>query len=137
VVFLENYDMSVARLLTRGCDVWLNTPVRPLEASGTSGMKAALNGLPNLSILDGWWAEGCRHGVNGWAIGGEDAGDDASDGAALHDLLEREVLPTWADRARWIGMMQSSIAVAEEHFTTDRMVREYWDRLYADEAVAP
>jgi starch phosphorylase len=137
VVFLENYDMGVARLLTRGCDVWLNTPVRPLEASGTSGMKAALNGLPNLSILDGWWAEGCRHGINGWAIGGEDAGDDASDAAALHGLIEREVLPTWADRARWIGMMQSSIAVAEELFTTDRMVREYWDRLYADEAVAP
>ncbi len=136
VVFLENYDLSVARLLTRGCDVWLNTPLRPLEASGTSGMKAALNGLPNLSILDGWWAEGCRHGVNGWAIGDESAGDDADDGAALHDLLEREVLPAWADRARWIGMMQSSITVAEEHFTTDRMVREYRDRLYADEAPA-
>ncbi len=134
VVFLENYDMAVARLLTRGCDVWLNNPVRPLEASGTSGMKAALNGLPNLSILDGWWAEGCRHGVNGWAIGGESAGDDAADGLALHDLLEREVLPAWADRARWLSLMQSSIAVAEEHFTTDRMMRDYQQRLYAEEA---
>ena len=133
VVFLENYDMSVARLLTRGCDVWLNNPVRPLEASGTSGMKAALNGLPNLSILDGWWAEGCRHGVNGWAIGGEDAGDDARDGAALHDTLEREVLPAWSDRERWLSMMRASIDVAAEHFTSDRMVREYVDRLYRDD----
>jgi starch phosphorylase len=93
-------------------------------------MKAALNGLPNLSILDGWWAEGCRHGVNGWAIGGESPGDDARDGAVLHDLLEREVLTAWADRARWIGMMQSSIAVAEERFTSERMVREYAERLH-------
>jgi len=133
VVFLENYDMSVARLLTRGCDVWLNNPVRPLEASGTSGMKAALNGLPNLSILDGWWAEGCRHGVNGWAIGGEEAGDDTRDGAALHDTIEREVLPAWTDRPRWLSMMRASIEVAEEHFTSDRMAREYADRLYHDD----
>ncbi|MGH7731830.1 MAG: alpha-glucan family phosphorylase [Candidatus Eiseniibacteriota bacterium] len=132
VVFLENYDISVARLLTCGCDVWLNNPVRPLEACGTSGMKAALNGLPNLSILDGWWAEGCRHGVNGWAIGGEDAGDDARDSAALHDTIEREVLPAWADRDRWLSMMRASIEVAEAHFTSDRMVREYDDRLYRD-----
>jgi starch phosphorylase len=135
VVFVENYDMAVARLLTRGCDVWLNTPVRPLEASGTSGMKAALNGLPNLSILDGWWAEGCREGLNGWAIGGEDSGDDARDGAALHDTLERDVLPAWADRKRWLAMMRSSIDVAEELFTSDRMAREYVDRLYADDEV--
>ncbi len=136
VVFLENYDMSVARLLTRGCDVWLNNPVRPLEASGTSGMKAALNGLPNVSILDGWWAEGCQHGVNGWAIGGEDAGDDARDGAALHDTLEHQVLPAWADRARWVAMMQASIAVAEERFTSERMVREYAERLYREDDAA-
>ena len=137
IVFLENYDMGVARQLTRGCDVWLNNPVRPMEASGTSGMKAALNGLPNVSILDGWWAEGCRHGVNGWAIGGDAAGDDAGDGAALHDVLAREVLPAWADRARWVGMMQSSVAVAEEHFTTDRMMREYREQLYAEAVPAP
>jgi starch phosphorylase len=136
IVFLENYDMGVARLLTRGCDVWLNNPVRPMEASGTSGMKAALNGLPNLSILDGWWAEGCQHGVNGWAIGGDGAGDDAGDEAALHEALAREVLPAWADRARWIGMMQSSVAVAEERFTTDRMMREYREQLYAEVAPA-
>ena len=130
IVFLENYDMSVARLLTRGCDVWLNNPVRPLEASGTSGMKAALNGLPNLSVLDGWWAEGCRQGLNGWAIGGLDAGDDARDAEALHRTIERDVLPAWADRGRWRSMMVASIAVAEECFTSDRMVREYLERLY-------
>jgi glycogen phosphorylase len=132
IAFLENYDMSVARMLTRGCDVWLNNPVRPLEASGTSGMKAALNGLPNLSILDGWWAEGCRHGVNGWAIGGADAGDEARDTAALHEVIEREVLPAWGDRGRWLHMMQASISVAEESFTSERMVREYEERLYRE-----
>jgi len=136
IVFLENYEMAVARLLTRGCDLWLNNPLRPLEACGTSGMKAALNGIPSLSILDGWWAEGCRHGVNGWAIGGDDAGDDARDGAALHDALEREVLPAWADRDRWVGMMRSSIEIAEENFTSDRMVREYVEQLYRDDEVA-
>ena len=131
IVFVENYDIGVARLLTRGCDVWLNNPIRPLEASGTSGMKAALNGLPNLSILDGWWAEGYRPGVNGWAIGDESAGDDDGDGAALHDTLEREVLPAWWDRGRWQALMQGSVAESEKHFTSDRMVREYFERLYA------
>jgi starch phosphorylase len=131
IVFVENYDIGVARLLTRGCDLWLNNPIRPLEASGTSGMKAALNGLPNLSILDGWWAEGHRPGINGWAIGDESAGDDDGDGAALYDALEREVLPAWSDPARWRVLMQGSVAVSEERFTSDRMVREYFERLYA------
>jgi glycogen phosphorylase len=130
VVFVENYDMGVARLLTRGCDVWLNNPIRPLEASGTSGMKAAMNGGLNLSILDGWWPEGCVHGVNGWAIGGDDAGDDTRDIDALYEVLEDDVLPTWANRARWNRMMQASIAMACEKFSADRMVREYFDKLY-------
>lgn len=129
IAFLENYDMALGRLLTRGCDVWLNNPIRPLEASGTSGMKAALNGVLNLSVLDGWWAEGCEHGVNGWAIGGGEAGDDERDLASLHSVFEDQVMPAWADRARWTRMMQSSIA-SGTHFTTDRMTREYFDELY-------
>jgi len=137
IAFLENYDMGLGRLLTRGCDVWLNNPVRPLEASGTSGMKAAMNGVLNLSILDGWWPEGCEHGVNGWAIGGEDAGDDAKDLAALYDLLTHEVLPTWADRARWVRMMRASIAMASERFSAARMVSDYFAKMYDTPQAAP
>jgi glycogen phosphorylase len=134
VVFVPDYEMGLARLLTRGADVWLNNPVRPLEASGTSGMKAALNGVLNLSVLDGWWPEGCEHGVNGWAIGDasmDRPDQDAHDAAALYDVLEREVLPAYAARERWTAMMQASIAMAESRFSSDRMVREYFDRLYA------
>ena len=142
IVFLENYDMSVARKLVRGCDVWLNNPVRPLEASGTSGMKAAMNGVLNLSILDGWWPEGCEHGVNGWAISDETAGDDEDDLDALYDSLENEVLPSWADRTRWIKMMRASIRMGTEKFSSDRMVGEYFEKLYAtvaepEQSVAP
>ena len=133
IVYLENYDMALGRLLTRGCDVWLNTPRRPMEASGTSGMKAAMNGTLNLSILDGWWPEGCEHGVTGWAIGDtrEGTGQDARDLRALYDTLEGEVLPAWADPSRWTRMMRASIAMGVERFSSDRMVREYFDRLYA------
>jgi starch phosphorylase len=133
IVFLQNYDMDIARHLVQGCDIWLNNPQRPQEASGTSGMKAALNGALNVSVLDGWWPEGCRHGENGWAIGGTDEGAerDLRDAPALYDLLEHEVLPAWAHRDRWVRMMQASIRMAEEMFTTDRMVREYYERLYA------
>src|SRR5262249_35946575 len=136
VVFVPNYDMALGRLLTRGADVWLNNPIRPLEASGTSGMKAALNGVPNLSILDGWWPEACQHDVNGWAIGnGEDtahrAAADARDAAALYATLEENVLPAYADRARWVRMMRASIATAQQQFSSDRMVREYFAQLYA------
>ncbi len=130
VVYLDNYDMALGRLLTRGCDVWLNNPVRPLEASGTSGMKAAMNGVLNCSILDGWWAEACEHGVNGWAIGDAGSGDDAADLAALHRTLGEEVLPAWADRPRWTRMMRASIAMAVSRFSSDRMVREYFEKLY-------
>jgi len=130
VVFVENYDMALGRHLTRGCDVWLNNPIRPLEASGTSGMKAALNGALNLSILDGWWPEGCEHGVNGWAIESPRPGDDAADLAELHRILLEEVVPAFNDRARWVKMMQASIEMAETKFTSDRMVDEYFERLY-------
>jgi glycogen phosphorylase len=139
VVYLENYDMALARTLTRGCDVWLNNPIRPLEASGTSGMKAAMNGVLNLSILDGWWPEGCLHGVNGWAIGDETSGDDEKDLAALYRALEGEVLPAWADRVRWVGMMQASITMGVTKFSAERMVRDYFAKLYpvAEAAAEP
>jgi len=136
-VFLENYDMGLARLLTRGADVWLNTPRPPLEASGTSGMKAALNGVLHCSTLDGWWPEGCEHGVTGWAIGdgveAEGAEDlDARDHASLLRIIEAEMLPAYADRARWLAMMRASIRMAAERFSAARMVRDYFARLYAD-----
>jgi glycogen phosphorylase len=130
VVYLENYEMGLAKVLVRGCDVWLNNPIRPLEASGTSGMKAAMNGVLNCSILDGWWAEGCRHGVNGWAIGDAGAGDDAVDAAALHRTLDDEVLPAWEDRDRWVQMLRASVATGVEQFSAERMVREYFEQLY-------
>src|SRR6202012_3612610 len=105
--------MRLRALLTRGAAVWLNTPKRPLEASGTSGMKAAMNGVPNLSILDGWWPEGCVHGKTGWKIGDPNPKDDAFDDAAaakiderdralLYKVLEKEVLPAYATRAKWL-----------------------------------
>ena len=131
VVFLENYDMGLGRLMTRGADVWLNNPSRPMEASGTSGMKAAMNGVPNCSILDGWWPEACRDGENGWAIGDGGNQDDATDLEALYDTLETKVLPTWQDRGRWVQMMQASIASTQHAFSSDRMVSEYFQRLYA------
>lgn len=133
VAFLDNYDMGLARLLTRGCDVWLNTPRRALEASGTSGMKAAMNGVLNLSILDGWWPEGCEHGVTGWAIGdGTDGQDqDSRDLRALYDALEGEVLPAFADPTRWTRMMRASIDMAVTRFSSHRMVRDYFAHLYA------
>ncbi len=142
VVFLENYDMELGAALTRGCDVWLNNPRRPLEASGTSGMKAAMNGVLNVSILDGWWPEGCEHGVTGWKIGDPDPADDAFDDAAaaridlrdrdrLYEVLEHEVLPAFNDRARWVRMMRASIAMSAWRFSSDRMVEEYVTRIYS------
>ncbi|HYY06846.1 MAG TPA: alpha-glucan family phosphorylase [Candidatus Limnocylindria bacterium] len=131
VVFVPDYDMGLARRLTRGADVWLNNPRRPLEACGTSGMKAALNGVLNFSVPDGWWPEACRHGENGWAIGDGSDTDQGRELDALYDTLEREILPAWADRARWLAMMAASIATVEERFSAERMVREYFARLYA------
>jgi starch phosphorylase len=136
VVFLENHEIGLARHLTRGCDVWLNHPIRPLEACGTSGMKAAMNGVPHLSILDGWWAEGCEHGVNGWAIPGGQAGEDDADAAATFAILEGEVLPAWRDAGRWRALMAGAIASGVTRFSAERMVREYFARLY-DGAAAP
>lgn len=139
IVFLPNYDMAIGRLLTRGCDVWLNNPVRPLEASGTSGMKAAMNGVLNLSILDGWWPEACQHGVNGWQFGGGYQGPDQDqhDLEALRQTLLEEVIPTYyEDRPRWLQMMRSSITSTQEAFSAVRMLREYYARMYDPGATA-
>jgi len=130
VSFLENYDMALGSLLTRGSDVWLNNPVRPLEASGTSGMKAAMNGALNLSILDGWWPEGCEPGVTGWAIGDGSSSNDERDALLTVERVERDVLPAWQDPERWGRMMAASVRMATGKFTSDRMVREYFERLY-------
>jgi starch phosphorylase len=143
VVFVEDYDMRIARALVSGVDVWLNTPRRPLEASGTSGMKAAANGALNVSVLDGWFAEAWRdHGWEiGWAIGrGEeypDASGDAREAELLYDILEREVVPLFFRRdgtgripRGWIKRMKSSIAKLVPRYNTARMVREYSERFY-------
>jgi starch phosphorylase len=130
VAFLSGYDMALAKVLVAGADIWLNTPLPPLEASGTSGMKAALNGCLNLSALDGWWAEACEEGVTGWAIGRE--GGPASEHARdLYDKLETTILPLWyGDRARWTWMMKQSIARIGGHFHSQRMMRRYASEAY-------
>ncbi len=136
VVFLENYDMEIGRHITRGCDVWLNNPRRPKEASGTSGMKSAMNGVLNLSILDGWWPEACQHGVNGWQFGdGFETDDvekqDAHDLEALYDVLLNEVIPTYyQDRQKWLDMMKNSIQSTRDYFGVKRMLEEYYELLY-------
>jgi starch phosphorylase len=127
--FLPNYDMAQAKLLVAGADVWLNTPLPPMEASGTSGMKAALNGVPNFSVPDGWWLEACIEGVTGWSIGSE-AGDGAHD-RALYDKLEGEVLPLWHDDpARWRWMMTQAIGGIAYYFNSQRMMRRYAAEAY-------
>ena len=129
IIYLENYNMWLGKLITTGVDVWLNTPLRPNEASGTSGMKSALNGIPNLSILDGWWEEGCNNKINGWSIGTSENADDESDADSLYDVLEGEVIPAfYEDKKRWISIMRNSIITGVD-FTSQRMVRDY-QKLY-------
>jgi len=136
VVFLENYDMEIGHMLTSGSDVWLNNPRRPKEASGTSGMKAAMNGVLNLSILDGWWPEACMHGVNGWQFGdgfesAEDAELDKHDYKAFKKVLRDEVLPVYYEqREQWIKMMAESIRTTREPFGMKRMLHEYETKMY-------
>lgn len=131
IAYLPDYNMEIAQALTAGADVWLNTPLPPLEASGTSGMKAAFNGVPSLSVLDGWWIEGCIEGETGWAIG--DLVDMADDSAqALYDKLERVVLPLYygADRASWIKVMRGAISKNASYFNSHRMMRRYATEAY-------
>ena len=143
IIFLENYDINMARYLVAGTDMWLNNPIRPHEASGTSGQKAALNGQPNCSILDGWWAEG-YDGKNGWAIGEEreyhDANaQDEADSLSLYHLLESEIIPTYYDRdldglpRRWVAIMKEAIRTCAPAFSMRRMLKEYTTRFYVPE----
>jgi glycogen phosphorylase len=143
IAFIEDYDLQVARYLVQGVDVWLNTPRRPHEASGTSGQKAAANGIPNLSVLDGWWAEG-YNGANGWAIDPQQSGDlaaqDDADAETLYNLLENEVVPLFYKRdpddvpREWVRVMKEAIRTAVPVFCTRRMLKEYTEHLYVPAA---
>lgn len=141
LVFVEDYDMNLARYLVQGVDVWMNTPRRPMEASGTSGMKAGLNGVLNFSILDGWWRE-AYNGRNGWSIGEDKQSEssdaqDQADAADLYNTLENEIIPMFYDRnindipVEWVGRMKESIKTVTPQFSTRRMVKEYVERLYS------
>lgn len=136
IVFLQDYNMTLGALLTRGCDVWLNNPRRPQEACGTSGMKAAMNGVLNLSILDGWWPEGCEHKVNGWQIlpdyssAESEEARDLCDQETLYGVLENDVLPSFNVRGEWLSMMKASIEMSQWKFSSDRMVEDYYRILY-------
>jgi glycogen phosphorylase len=141
IAFVEDYDILLAKHLYHGVDVWMNNPRPPLEASGTSGMKAALNGVPNLSVRDGWWFEG-YHGTNGWGIGADpmakltDEERDAADAESLYITLEREVVPLFYDRDSdgvprgWVQVMKEAIRRGAPTFSARRMVKEYTERMY-------
>jgi starch phosphorylase len=145
IAFVEDYDINVARYLVQGADVWLNNPRRPLEASGTSGEKASLNGVPNFSVLDGWWREGFARGVNGWSIGADQAWDDAdaqdaSDADSFYATLENEIAPLFYMRDAnnlprgWVRKMKDAIQTIAPRFSTRRMVKEYVTKYYVPAA---
>jgi starch phosphorylase len=144
IVFVEDYDMHVARYFVQGCDLWLNNPLAPLEACGTSGIKAAVNGVPSLSILDGWWEEG-YNGANGWAIGapgGRGSGDaaDAADAEDIYQTLEKKIVPLFYEHGPdgiphgWIKVMKESIKTVAPRFCGNRMVKDYVKMFYGPEA---
>jgi starch phosphorylase len=143
VVFLPDYDLELGLVLVSGVDVWLNTPRPPQEASGTSGMKAAHNGVPSLSILDGWWREGCVEGVTGWAIGPwerptPDGQTDAADARDLYGVLDESVLPLYrGDPSRWAALMRSTIAINASFFNAQRMLQEYIVLAYEERSARP
>src|SRR5579863_6702148 len=129
IVYLENYAWDLGARLTAGVDVWVNTPRRPYEASGTSGMKAAMNGVPSLSILDGWWIEGCIEGFTGWAI--EDGADDAAEAHSLYSKLETAVVPLYLKAPEeWARIMRTTLAFNGSYFNTNRMVKQYTRNAY-------
>jgi len=139
IAFVEDYDLSIARELVRGVDIWLNTPKRLQEACGTSGMKASMNGIINLSIRDGWWDE-AYNGKNGWAIGDFQSGsvkeDDKKDSESLYNLLENEIVPLYYDRDRkgvphrWLKIVKEAIKTVTPNFSACRMMKEYTQQMY-------
>jgi starch phosphorylase len=144
IIFLEDYDMQLARRLVSGCDIWMNTPTRPLEASGTSGEKAEMNGVVNLSVLDGWWVEGYRKGA-GWALPQKltyqnQAYQDKLDAATIYNLLENEIVPLYYDKGKdgyshqWVKVIKNSIATIAPHYTMKRQLDDYYDKFYIKEA---
>jgi starch phosphorylase len=134
IAYLPNYDMDLALAMVSGVDVWLNTPLKPLEASGTSGMKAAFNGVPQLSVLDGWWIEGCIEGVTGWAVGDDLPSSNGDDAVSLYDKLENVVLPLYygygGDQAAWLAVMKGAICKSASFFNSHRMMRRYATEAY-------
>ena len=144
IIFLEDYDMQLARRLVSGVDIWMNTPTRPLEASGTSGEKAEMNGVVNLSVLDGWWVEGYREGA-GWALPQERTYDNQSyqdqlDATTIYNLLENEIIPLYYDRTKkgysedWIKVVKNSIATIAPHYTMKRQLDDYYEKFYNKQA---
>lgn len=131
IAFVPDYNMALALQMVSGSDLWLNTPLRPLEASGTSGMKAAFNGVPQLSVLDGWWVEGCLEGVTGWAVGDDSPTANGHDAMALYDKLEQVILPLWyGDRPAWTAVMKGAISRNAAYFNSHRMMRRYATEAY-------
>jgi len=134
IIYLENYNMALAKFITSGVDLWLNTPQRPQEASGTSGMKAALNGIPSLSVLDGWWVEGCVEDVTGWAIGYDskiNADDSPAESASLNDKLEHKIIPMFYRAPdAYAEVMRYAIALNASFFNTHRMLSQYKTNAY-------
>lgn len=132
ILFIPNYNMDIGKLITNGVDMWLNNPIPPLEASGTSGMKASLNGVPNFSILDGWWLEGCIEGITGWAIGEICVGDRcmADELISMYAKLDEIILPLFANKNEWVKVMKQSIAINGSYFNTHRMLMEYITEAY-------
>ena len=141
IVYLENYNMALAKFITSGVDLWLNTPQRPQEASGTSGMKAALNGVPSLSVLDGWWVEGCVEGVTGWAIGYDtkiNGDESAAESASLYDKLEHQIIPMFYRAPdAYAAVMRSTISLNASFFNTHRMLNQYRANAYSPKALIP
>jgi len=129
IAYIHNYEMVIGKLMTSGVDLWLNTPRRPREASGTSGMKAAHNGVPQCSTLDGWWIEGHIENITGWSIGPgktQNESDDEIDKYDLYDKLEEQIIPKfYNDRDNWIRTMRSCIAINSSFFNTNRMIQQY------------